>query len=64
MDPAPGYRFANWERGYGDFHMTADLATRRVASWLCPESFRARIKRDGTLAAPSTGCSEGVPGLH
>ena len=21
MDPSPGYRFANWERGYGDFHM-------------------------------------------
>src|SRR5450755_1618094 len=34
MDPAPGYRFANWERGYGDFHMAADLATLRVASWL------------------------------
>ena len=34
MDPVPGYRFANWERGYGDFHMAADLATLRVASWL------------------------------
>jgi glutamine synthetase len=34
MDPAPGYRFANWERGYGDFHMAADLSTLRVASWL------------------------------
>ena len=34
MDPSPGYRFANWERGYGDFHMAADLATLRVASWL------------------------------
>jgi glutamine synthetase len=34
MDPAPGYRFANWERGYGDFHMAADLATLRTASWL------------------------------
>ncbi len=34
MNPVPGYRFANWERGYGDFHMTPDLATLRVASWL------------------------------
>jgi glutamine synthetase len=34
MDPAPGYKFANWERGYGDFHLVADLATMRVASWL------------------------------
>jgi glutamine synthetase len=34
MDPVPGYRFANWERGYGDFHLVPDLATLRVASWL------------------------------
>ena len=34
MDPVPGYRLASWERGYGDFHMTPDLATLRVASWL------------------------------
>lgn len=34
MNPAPGYRFANWERGYGDFRMAADLATLRLASWL------------------------------
>lgn len=34
MDPAPGYRFANWEKGYGDFHLVADLATLRTAAWL------------------------------
>lgn len=34
MEPVPGYRYANWERGYGDFHMVPDLATLRVASWL------------------------------
>lgn len=34
MEPVPGYRFANWERGYGDFHLVPDLATLRVASWL------------------------------
>jgi glutamine synthetase len=34
MDPVPGYRFANWEQGYGDFHLMPDLATLRIASWL------------------------------
>src|SRR5882672_10983156 len=34
MTPVPGYRFANWERGYGDFHLVPDLGTLRVASWL------------------------------
>jgi glutamine synthetase len=34
MGPVPGYRFANWERGYGDFRLAPDLATLRVASWL------------------------------
>src|SRR5690349_2593366 len=34
MDPVPGYRYANWERGYGDFHMVPDLQTLRVATWL------------------------------
>jgi glutamine synthetase len=34
MNPTPGYRFANWERGYGDFHLVPDLSTLRVAAWL------------------------------
>ena len=34
MDPVPGYQFANWELGYGDFHLVPDLATLRIASWL------------------------------
>ncbi|HZR45942.1 MAG TPA: glutamine synthetase family protein [Candidatus Manganitrophaceae bacterium] len=34
MEPVPGYRFSNWEKGYGDFHLVPDLATARVASWL------------------------------
>jgi glutamine synthetase len=34
MEPVPGYKVANWERGYGDFHLIPDLATLRVASWL------------------------------
>lgn len=34
MEPVPGYRFASWEKGYGDFHLAPDLGTLRVVSWL------------------------------
>jgi glutamine synthetase len=34
MEPVPGYEFANWELGYGDFHLVPDMNTLRVASWL------------------------------
>jgi glutamine synthetase len=34
MEPVPGYRFANWELGYGDMHLVPDFDTLRVASWL------------------------------
>src|SRR4051812_39207009 len=34
MEPVPGYRFANWELGYGDFHVVPDFDTLRLASWL------------------------------
>jgi len=34
MEPVPGYRFANWELGYGDVHLHPDLDTLRLASWL------------------------------
>lgn len=33
MDPVPGYRFANWSKGYGDVHLVPDLSTLRRASW-------------------------------
>src|SRR5436190_23129592 len=34
MDPVAGYKFANWESGYGDFHLVPDMGTLRRASWL------------------------------
>jgi len=34
MEPVQGYQFANWRQGYGDVHLTPDLSTLRVASWL------------------------------
>jgi glutamine synthetase len=34
MAPVPGYRFASWEKGYGDVHLVPDMTTLRIASWL------------------------------
>ena len=34
MEPVPGYHLANWQNGYGDFHMVPDFSTLRIASWL------------------------------
>jgi glutamine synthetase len=34
MNPVPGYKFASWEAGYGDFHCVPDFNTLRRAAWL------------------------------
>jgi len=34
MEPVEGYEFANWELGYGDFHLVPDINTLRLADWL------------------------------
>ena len=34
MEPVRGYAFANWDSGYGDFHLVPDFDTLRIASWL------------------------------
>jgi|GEM_PF-2575220 len=34
MEPVQGYDFANWDQGYGDFHLVPDFNTLRIASWL------------------------------
>lgn len=34
MDVVAGYDFANWNKGYGDFHCTPDFATLRQTTWL------------------------------
>ncbi len=34
MEPVAGYQYANWQRGYGDFHLAPDLQTLRCAAWL------------------------------
>jgi len=39
MEPVPGYQFANWQLGYGDFHLVPDLATLRRAAWLPRSAF-------------------------
>src|SRR5687768_5567327 len=39
MELVPGYKFANWELGYGDVHMVPDMGTLRLASWLEKTAF-------------------------
>lgn len=39
MNPVPGYNFANWELGYGDFHLVPDLSTLRLVTWLEKTAF-------------------------
>src|SRR5918992_5238164 len=34
MEPIPGYRYANWDKGYGDFQCVPDLDTMRLVPWL------------------------------
>jgi glutamine synthetase len=34
MEPLPGYRFANWNKGYGDFQLVPDMGTLRRIPWL------------------------------
>jgi len=39
MEPVPGYSYANWELGYGDFHLVPDMETLRRAAWLPGAAF-------------------------
>jgi glutamine synthetase len=34
MEPLPGYAYASWETGYGDFRMVPDLSTLRTVPWI------------------------------
>lgn len=34
MTPLPGYRFANWDAGYGDLSARPDFSTIRILPWL------------------------------
>ena len=34
MEPLPGYQYASWETGYGDFRMVPDVGTLRLCPWL------------------------------
>jgi glutamine synthetase len=59
MEPVPGYKFANWELGYGDVHMVPDLATLRMASWLEKTAF-VLCDVDGVGVAPRSILREQV----
>ena len=34
MEPLPGFEYASWETGYGDFKMIPDMSTLRLVPWL------------------------------
>jgi glutamine synthetase len=34
MTPVTGFKYSNWDLGYGDFHMVPDMSTLRMADWL------------------------------
>ena len=68
MTPLPGYRFANWDQGYGDFGAVPDLATLRLVPWIEQDRARAcatsstrttggpsRCRPGGSCAARSSG---------
>jgi glutamine synthetase len=39
MNPLPGYRFTNWDTGYGDFVCQPDYDTARLIPWLPGTAF-------------------------
>ena len=52
MEPVPGYAYANWEKGYGDFHLVPDPRTLRAASWLEKTALVICDVRDPATHAP------------
>ncbi|MEM7142152.1 MAG: glutamine synthetase family protein [Actinomycetota bacterium] len=52
MEPVEGYAFANWEKGYGDFHLVPDLDTLRLAGWTTGTAFVLCDVIDDTTHAP------------
>jgi glutamine synthetase len=54
MEPVPGYTFANWEQGYGDFHLVPDFDTLRLATWLDKTALVLCDLEDEVKQAPIT----------
>jgi glutamine synthetase len=48
MEPLPGYRFASWDRGYGDFTVVPDWSTARRLPWLAGTAMVIGDPRDGS----------------
>jgi glutamine synthetase len=38
MDPIPGFKFANYENGYGDVHLAPDVKSLVISEWNRPKS--------------------------
>ncbi len=69
MEPVPGYTYASWELGYGDFQLVPDMKTLRVASWLDKSAFvLCDLKNEKTDAhvpvAPRTILRQQVDAAH
>jgi len=52
MDPIEGFKYANWEDGYGDFHLVPDISTLRKMSWRPGTAFVACDVYDGKTHEP------------
>ncbi len=52
MTPMPGYRYANWEQGYGDFRLRPDLSTMRRIPWIERTALVMCDLEDETTGAP------------
>src|SRR5204863_10177639 len=61
MAPVPGYRFANWELGYGDFHLVPDFGTLRLASSLDKTALVRCAVTSGKTHAPVGVAPPSIP---
>ncbi len=63
MQPTPGYRFANWELGYGDFHLVPVLTTLRLISWQ-PRTVFVHCDVDHVSVAPRSILKKQLAAAH
>lgn len=54
MEPVPGYRYASWGQGYGDFHLVPDLTTLCRAGWTDRTAFVLCDVHDDATHEPVT----------
>ena len=55
MEPVPGYEFANWELGYGDFHLAPDMEHAASCQLAAQNGHRALRCRERSAASAGPG---------